>query len=143
MRRRVRRWTEAAVVLLAFPVAVALTVVAISSPASSRPSSTASGAQASVAPLSASVALAGAEPIATYALADRIAAAGYRVTTVEADRDANSLSATTVVVYYERERRGAADGLVQLLRAGTTRRDQVFEPGVDLTIILGKDLQRT
>ena len=135
MRQRARRWAEAAAVLLAFPLAVGLTVVAISSPADSRGAATPRVATASVS-------ITGHQPVPTYALADRLASIGFRVTSVDVS-DGNSLSDETVVVYYERHEQAAAMSLRDLLGAGTVRRDEVIDPVTDLTIILGKDLQHT
>jgi hypothetical protein len=128
---------EAGAVLFAFPLAVAMTVVAISAPARSRPAQP----YGEAATTSASVAISGADPVPTFALADRLAASGYDVVSVEASR--NSLSASTVVVYYERDRQTSASRLRELLGVGTIRLDQVFQPGSDLMILLGKDLRRT
>ena len=127
--------------LLAFPLAVALTVFAISAPPAGSHSVVPAGAGAA-----ASVTIVAAEPVAAYTLADRLAATGYDVVSVSVDSAgsaANSLSASTVVVYYERERQPAASRLRDLLGAGTIRRDQALQPGSDLIILLGKDLQRT
>jgi hypothetical protein len=133
---------EAAAVLLAFPLAVALTVLAISpAPAGSR--AAASPTTTPAASAAARVAIVAPEPVAAYTLADRLVANGYEVTTVDTKPAANSLSASTVVVYYERERQPAASRLRDLLGTGTIRRDQALQPGSDLIILLGKDLQRT
>jgi hypothetical protein len=141
MRRRVRRWVEAAAVLLAFPAAVGLTVIAITSPSAS--GSTEAPSASSSSSSSSSVAIDGDEPFPTFALADRLRASGYDVVSVDTADAGNSLSAATVVVYYERNQQQAATAVRDLIGLGTTRRDQALEPDVDLTIILGKDFQRT
>lgn len=132
MTRRARRRVEGVAVLLAFPVAVGLTVLAIA-PSSS--GSAVTSFDGSV------VRLVGADPIATYAVADRLSRAGYDVEGVSVSD--NSLSAANLVVYYERERRGAAVRLRDLLGGGAIRLDHVLEPSSDLTVLLGKDPQRT
>jgi hypothetical protein len=45
-----------------------------------------------------------------------------------------------VIEYYERSKLATAERIRAVLGEGTLRRRQVFEPGVDVTIVLGKDL---
>lgn len=132
MRRRLRRRVEAAAALLAFPVAVVLTVVAIS------PQSSQASARVDTTP---TVTVTGAEPIAVFAVADRLAGEGYDV--LSAGASDNSFPGATVVVYYERRHLAAATRLRDLLGEGTIRREQVLAPSSTLTVILGKDPQRT
>lgn len=140
MTRRVRRRVEAALVLLAFPVATALTVVAITSPAAGSHGEVEAAASRSVVG-DTRVAVQGGDALAAYGLADTLDASGYDVVAVGPDD--NSFGATTEVVYYERADRPAAEQLRNLLGVGTIRREQVFSPGSDLTIHIGKDLQST
>lgn len=140
MTRRSRRRVEAALVLLAFPIATALTALLVTSPAAGS-----RGARrpppAAVAASSPRVSLRGGEPIDTFGLADELGARGYEVVAV--DPHDNSVGAITEVVYYERADRAAAEELRNLLGMGTIRREQVFSPGSDLTIHIGKDLNST
>lgn len=140
MTRRSRRRVEAALVLLAFPVATALTALLIASPAAGSrverrlpPAVTAAS--------SARVSLRGGEPIDTFGLADALGSRGYEVVAVQPYD--NPLGGATEVVYYERSDRAAAEALRNLLGVGTIRREQVFSPGSDLTIHIGKDLNST
>ena len=139
MTRRARRRVEAALVLLAFPVATALTVVAITSPAAG--SHRRVEAAASYPLDGTQVTVRGGEPLAAFGLADTLGAEGYDVVSVVPD--VNSFGATTEVVYYERADRPAAEQLRNLLGVGTIRREQLFSPRSDLTIRIGKDLQST
>lgn len=137
MTRRARRRVEAVLVLLAFPAATALTALAITSP----------GAGSRADPVVADVAetprvsLVGGDAIAAFGLADELGAEGYDIVAVGPDE--KSLGGATQVVYYERADRRAAERLRNLLGVGTIHREQVFAPGSDLTILIGKDLQST
>jgi hypothetical protein len=135
MTRRARRRVEAVLALLAFPIAVATTIVVISSPVSSRP------APKPTAAVGGTVQVSGGGALPAYGLADRLAAAGYEVVAVRPGD--NSVGPETVVVYYERGDRAVAERLRDLLGTGTIRREQVLSPSSDLTILLGKDLQHT
>ena len=139
MTRRARRRVEAALVLLVFPLATALTIVAITSPAAGSHDEVEAAAFPS--PAGAQVTIRGGEALAAFGLADRLGASGYDVVSVGPDE--NSFGATTEVVYYERADRAAAEQLRNLLGVGTIHREQVFSSGSDLTIHIGKDLQST
>ncbi|HEX7167922.1 MAG TPA: LytR C-terminal domain-containing protein [Acidimicrobiales bacterium] len=137
MTRRVRRRVEGALVLLAFPVAVALTVLAISAPAGSGP--VAEAAAAADAP--SVVAIRGGEAVKAYAIGDRLSALGYDVGAITPDD--KSFGPDTVVVYYDRAHVAEAERLRNLLGVGTIRREPVFSPSSDMTIFIGKDLRHT
>lgn len=139
MTRRARRRVEAALVLLVFPLATALTVVAITSPAAGSHDEVEAAALPS--PAGARVTIRGGDALAAFGLADRLGASGYDVVSVGPDE--KSFGATTEVAYYERADRAAAEQLRNLLGMGTIRREQVFSSGSDLTIHIGKDLQST
>ena len=143
MTRRARRRVEAALVLLAFPVATALTAVAVTSPAagSHEPIGAASSSLVAPADDPARVTVRGGDALSAFNLADTLDSEGYDVVAVGPDE--NSFGSTTEVVYYERADRLAAEQLRNLLGVGTIRREQVFSPGSDLTIHIGKDLQST
>lgn len=140
MTRRARRRVEAALVLLAFPVATGLTAVAITSPAAGSHDTVETAAATTVGSPT-RVSVRGGDAIAAFGLADALGASGYDVVAVGPDE--NSFGATTEVVYYERADRPAAERLRNLLGVGTIFREQVFSPGSDLTIRIGKDLQST
>ena len=139
MTRRARRRVEAALVLLALPVAVAVTIAVISTPVA--PAARASAAAVDRPVVRSRVVVQGGDPLPSYELADRLADAGYEVVSV--DPAENSLGNATVVVYYERDHRAAAERLRNLLGVGTIEREQVLSPSSDLTILIGKDLQHT
>ena len=75
-----------------------------------------------------------------YGIADRLAGAGATVVAVRPQSDSDTSPASTMIVYYDLRSMGAADAVRSLLGRGTLRRQQVFEPDVDVTIVLGKDL---
>ena len=130
-----KRRFEAALALLAFPVAVGLTVLAITTPAAGSRRAEPVGAAA------ARVSVLGGDAVPAFGLADRLVERGFDVVAVGPDE--NSVGSTTEVVYYERSHRDDAERLRDILGVGTIRREQVFSPSADLTILIGKDLHST
>ena len=146
MTQRSRQRLEAALVLLAFPLAIGLTVLVISGADQGVRASGSDDRVARILPDPAleqrsRVAVVGGAALRAFGLADSLAAAGYEVVAVGPDE--NSLGSTTEVVYYQRADRSEAEKLRDILGVGTIRREQVFSPSSDMTIIIGKDLQST
>lgn len=126
-------------------VSVLATVVLVATPASSAGSSrsgapTATGGRGLA--LGLRVEVQGGRPTAAYALADRLASVGVRVEAVEPASSAAEIAPSTVLVYYDRRSMPAAERLRSMLGSGTLQRRQVFQPEVDVTIVLGKDVPR-
>lgn len=132
---------QAALALGALFAAVALTVVLVATPAASR---TAHSARAPSTGRAAGirVEVRGGEAFVAYAVADRLTGEGARLGTVAPAADANSVETLTTIVYYDRRQLDTAERIRDLLGRGTLRREQVFQPTVDVTIVLGKDLTR-
>ena len=128
---------------LAVVVTVALVVTPASS-AGSSPSSASSTATSGVVTLPAGlrVEVQGGEALDAYALADRLTAAGASLQRVGPVADDDEVAGRTTIVYYDRRSMPAAEHLRAMLGSGTLQRRQVFQPEVDVTIVLGKDLSR-
>ena len=136
MTRGTRRRVEAVGILLAFPVAIGLTIVVLVSPGAGSaavppPRPAASGAAIAVA-------VAGGDPVPAYGLADVLEAKGYDVVAIAPG--GISARGGTEVVYYERRHRSDAVRLRDLIGVGTIRREPVFSTSSDMTIFIGKDL---
>ena len=138
------RW-QGALVLGSLLAAVLGTVALVATPAASS-SSGASGAGASGGgvelPEGVRVEVRGGEPFVAYGLADRLAGAGASLGAVLPAPSRDEIEAATTIVYYDRESRAVAGEIRAMLGRGTLRRQQVFEPPVDVTIVLGRDLPR-
>ncbi|MBW3557988.1 MAG: LytR C-terminal domain-containing protein [Actinobacteria bacterium] len=80
----------------------------------------------------------GGNPYRAFQLADRLAADGATMTTVQPAAEGSS-PADTAIVYYDRRHAATAAQIRKLLGRGTVRREQVFEPRADVTIVLGKE----
>lgn len=120
-------------------VSVLATVVLVAGPASSSARSVGSTPVPAL-PDGLRVEVRGGEPMLAYGIADRLAGAGASLEAVHPETDAGAGPASTMIVYYDLRSMGAADAVRSLLGRGTLRRQQVFEPDVDITIVLGKDL---
>lgn len=88
------------------------------------------------------VAVEGGDAFGAYGLADRLTAAGAAVGAVSPAASRDDVAATTTIVYYDVGSLAAASRIRAMLGGGTLRRQRVFEPPVDVTIVLGKDLPR-
>lgn len=85
----------------------------------------------------------GGEAFAAYEVADRLTASGGDVVAVSPAAAGRSVEPMTSVVYYDRRSMAVATRVRDLLGRGTLRRQQVFQPEVDVTIVLGKDLPQS
>ncbi|HET9444418.1 MAG TPA: LytR C-terminal domain-containing protein [Acidimicrobiales bacterium] len=81
----------------------------------------------------------GGDAWTAYRVADVLGARGASVQGVEPALDVDSLEAATSIVYYEREDAASATLVRRILDRGWVRHEQVFHPGADVTIVLGKD----
>lgn len=126
--------------LTALLAAVVATVVLVAAPASSSSGAAGGPPALPVLPAGLRVEVRGGEPMLAYGVADRLAATGASVEAVVPESDRGAGAASTMIVYYDLRSMGAADAVRSLLGRGTLRRQQVFEPDVDVTIVLGKDL---
>ena len=75
-----------------------------------------------------------------YGLADSLAGRGAALGAVTPAVDRSAIGEQTVIEYYDRAKLATAERIRAVLGTGTLRRRQVFEPGADVTIVLGKDL---
>ena len=132
---------QGALAILGLVVAVAVTVLLVATPVSSRPVR-GSPRIASGLPSGLEVEVRGGDPFLAFGVADRMHRAGASLGAVLPAADVNALEESTVIVYYDRVQLASAERIKALLGRGTLRRAQVFEPGVDVTIVLGKDLSR-
>jgi len=132
-------------------VAVAVTVVLVATPASSAGSGRSTSASAVPAatvadgqrlPSGLRVEVQGGDPMDAYTLGDRLTALGASLGRIDPVEPGGTLVARTTIVYYDRRSMAAAEQVRSLLGSGTLQRRQVFQPGVDVTIVLGKDLPR-
>ncbi|HUP84383.1 MAG TPA: LytR C-terminal domain-containing protein [Acidimicrobiales bacterium] len=132
---------QGALAIAGLVVAVIATVVLVATPVSSR------GAQGSI-PMAGilrtgiRVDVEGGDPFVAYGVADRLTGAGASLGAVRPAMDRNSVEPSTMIVYYDREQQSSAEQVKDLLGGGRLLRRHAFEPGVDLTIVLGKDLSR-
>jgi hypothetical protein len=88
------------------------------------------------------VAITSGDPFLAYGLADSLAGRGASLGAVTPAVDRSAIGNQTVIEYYDRAKLATAQRIRAVLGGGTLRRRQVFEPGVDVTIVLGKDLAR-
>jgi hypothetical protein len=130
---------QAALALAALVAAVLVTAVLVTVPAT--PDAKAPAPDVTIPP-GVRVDVTGGDPFVAYALADRLAERGASLRAVSPAADAKSVASSTSIVYYERRQVVTAEKIRQMLGQGTLRREQVFEPVVDVTIVLGKDLAR-
>ena len=131
---------QGALAIASLVAAVAVTVVLVASPVSSRP---APGSSRPVAlPAGVDVDIRGGDPYVAFGLADRLTGAGASLRAVQPSEDGNPVEPTTMIVYYDRGQQATAERVKALLGRGTLRHKLVFEPGVDVTIVLGKDFSR-
>jgi hypothetical protein len=86
------------------------------------------------------VAVEGGDPFVAYRLGDRLVGAGATLGTVAPAASSAAVAATTTIVYYDVDSLAAAGRIRAMLGGGTLRRQRVFQPPVDVTIVLGKDL---
>jgi hypothetical protein len=131
---------QGAAVIAALLASVVATVLLVAAPASSSARSTGARSPAIGLPAGLQVEVRGGEPMVAYGVADRLADAGASVEAVHPESDRGAGVASTMIVYYDLRSMGAAESVRSLLGRGTLRRQQVFEPDVDITIVLGKDL---
>lgn len=132
---------QGALAIASLVAAVAVTVVLVATPVSSRPAQ-GSPRVAAVLPAGLEVDIRGGDPFVAYRLADRLAGAGAMLQGVQPAVGGEPVEATTLIVYYDRGQQASAERVKALLGRGTLRHKLVFEPGVDVTIVLGKDLSR-
>jgi hypothetical protein len=132
---------QGALVIAALVACVAVTVVLVATPGSSRPVQ-GSPRAASGLPSGTEVEIRGGDPFLAYGLADRLWGAGASVGAVLPAAEGNPSEPATLIVYYDRGQQATAERVRSLLGRGTLRHKLVFEPGVDVTIVLGKDLSR-
>lgn len=132
---------QGALAIASLLAAVVVTVVLVATPVSSRPAQGSTSA-APVLPTGLEVDIRGGDPFAAYGLADRLARAGAALQGVQPVADGAPVEPTTMIVYYDRGQQASAERVKALLGRGTLRHKLVFEPGVDVTIVLGKDLSR-
>ena len=130
--------------IAALVLSVLATVGLVATPASSAGSNASGAASAATGGVVTGlrVEVQGGPPMAAHALADRLTAAGARVERVDPAASAPEIASSTVVVYYDRRSMPAAERVRSMLGSGTLQRRQVFQPEVDVTIVLGKDLPR-
>ena len=133
---------QGALAIVTLLASVLVTVVLVAAPASSSAGSAgaARAVPGPVVPAGLRGEVRGGEPLLAYGLGDKLAAAGATVVAVRPQSDSETGPASTMIVYYDLRSMGAADSVRSLLGRGTLRRQQVFEPDVDVTIVLGKDL---
>jgi hypothetical protein len=140
------RRVQGALVLAALVAAVVATVALVARPAALTASSGARGGRAGttvgVLPRGVRVEVKGGDPFVAYGLADRLTGAGASLGSVVPSAAREPLPAATTIVYYDAESMAVADRIRGMLGGGTLRRQRVFEPEVDVTIVLGKDLSR-
>ena len=132
---------QGALAIAGLLAAVAVTVVLVATPVSSRPVQGSPGDAAGL-PSGIKVDIRGGDPFVAYGLADRLAGAGASMRAVQPASDGNAVEPATMIVYYDRGQQASAERVRALLGRGTLRHKLVFEPGVDVTIVLGKDLSR-
>ena len=132
---------QGALAIASLVAAVVVTVVLVATPVASRPVSRSTGA-ATTLPAGIKVEIQGGDPFVAYGLADRLAGAGAALHAVQPAVDGNVVEPATMIVYYDREQQASAERVKALLGRGTLRHKLVFQPGVDVTIVLGKDLSR-
>ncbi len=135
------RRLQAALALLALAAAAAGTSVLVSTPPSSQARAESRTEIPVAAPLPAGlrVDIRGGDAWTAYRVADALGARGAAVQGVSPAADARSLEAITSIVYYDRDDAASATLVRRILDRGWVRHDQAFHPGVDVTIVLGKD----
>ena len=133
---------QGALVIAALLAAVGVTVILVATPVSSREAPSSATASSSGLPTGTEVEIRGGDPFLAYGLADRLWGAGASVGAVVPAAEGNPEEAATLIVYYDRGQQATAERVRTLLGRGTLRHKLVFEPGVDVTIVLGKDLSR-
>ena len=131
---------QGALAIACLVAAVAATVVLVATPVSSR--TVPSSGTALTLPSGLEVEIEGGDPYLAYGLADRLTGAGGSVEAVRPAADGNPVEPATMIVYYDRGQQASAERVKALVGRGTLRHTLVFEPGVDVTIVLGKDLSR-
>jgi hypothetical protein len=134
---------QGALAIASLVAAVVGTVVLVATPVSSRPAAGSTPATAASLPTGIKVAIQGGDPFLAYRLADRLTGAGAALGAVRPSPDGKPVEPATMIVYYDRGQQASAERVKALLGRGTLRHKLVFEPGVDVTIVLGKDLSRS
>lgn len=132
---------QGALAIASLVAAVVVTVVLVATPVSSRPVQGSTRA-AAVLPTGLEVEIRGGDPFVAYGLADRLAGAGATMQGVQPAIAGDPVEPATMIVYYDRGQQASAEQVQALLGRGTLHHKLVFEPGVDVTIVLGKDLSR-
>ena len=127
-------------VIVGLALAVLGTAVLVMPSQAARPARASSPAARTVSLVGAKVAIQSGDPFVAYGLADSLAGRGASLGSVTPAADRASISSGTVIEYYDRSKLATAERIRAVLGEGTLRRRQVFEPGVDVTIVLGKDL---
>lgn len=137
------RQLQGGLALAGLLAAVIGTVVLVAAPASSTSPTTPPSATAiDSLPFGLRVEVRGGDPLVAHGLADRLAGAGASLGSVRPVADDSATAFSTMIVYYDRAHLAAATRIRSMLGRGTLRRQQVFQPPVDVTIVVGKDLSR-
>jgi hypothetical protein len=132
---------QGALAIAGLVAAVVVTVVMVATPVSSREPLQPAGA-ATTLPTGIKVEIRGGDPFVAYGLADRLTGAGAALHGVQPAADGKVVEPATMIVYYDRGQQASAERVKALLGRGTLHHQLVFQPGVDVTIVLGKDLSR-
>ena len=141
-RSRSGRW-QGALAIASLLACVLGTVLLVATPASSVPDGSRGSTGASTAlPTGVRVEVRGGDPFIAYGVADRLSGAGASLGAVLPAASKEDVAPATTIVYYDRRSMAAAGRIRAMLGRGTLRRQQVFQPVVDVTIVLGKDLSR-
>lgn len=134
------RRLQGGAVIVGLVASVMVTAVLVATPGPLPRVTTAASAEASIRLPGTRVAIEGGNPFSTYELADRLAASGARIGPVAPSTGTAVPDDETLILYYERTQLETATRVRAMLGQGTLRRRQVFQPDVDVTIVLGKDL---
>lgn len=138
---RLWRRLQGAAVIASLFASVLVTALLVATPGP-LPQVTPAGAEVAPRLPGTRVAIEGGNPFSTYELADRLAASGARIGSVAPSSGSPTAGDETMIVYYDRTQLETATRVRAMLGHGTLRRRQVFQPEVDVTIVLGKDLSR-
>lgn len=138
-KRNLARRLQGALVVATLVAATVVTSLLVATPVASSPAPV---AEVLPLPTGTRVELRGGDPMVAYRVADRLTASGAQLGAVAPARQGAPVADVTTIVYYDSGHLIAADRIRQSLGRGTVRRDEVFHPLADVTIVLGKDLSR-
>lgn len=135
------RRVQGGVVIAILVASVVLTAALVATPA---PAGSSTGMVAESAnrpfPSGTRVSIEGGDAFSTFELADRLKAFGAELRAIEPAASSTDVESETTILYYERSEQETANRVRAMLGRGTLRRQARFLPGVDVTIVLGKDL---